>query len=124
MRHDLPLISFSHGLGHVVGLLTNGRRLCDAAYMHSLSDAGLDHEQITLESSREEVHDRMVRARGAWKQTVAGIRNALEAGVFVMTNTTLLAENAGGIGETIDFLADLGVPTVGCNALIHAGTGA
>jgi len=36
----------------------------------------------------------------------------------------LLADNAGHIGETIDFLAGLGVPTVGCNALIHAGAGA
>src|SRR3972149_11103308 len=89
-----------------------------------LTAPGLDHVQITLESSREEVHDRMVRARGAWKQPVAGIRNALEAGVFVMTNTTLLAENAGHIGATIDFLAGLGVSTVGCNALIHAGAGA
>ena len=125
LRDDLAeLIVHSHRLGQVVGLLTNGRRLSDAGYMRSLADAGLDHVQITLESSREEIHDRMVRTRGAWKQTVAGICNALEAGVFVMTNTTLLAENAGGIGETIDFLAGLGVPTVGCNALIHAGAGA
>ncbi len=125
LRHDLPeLIAYGHALGHVVGLLTNGRRLSDAGYMRCLAQAGLDHVQVTLESSREDIHDRMVRASGAWKQTVAGIRNALEAGVFVMTNTTLLAENAGGIGETIDYLADLGVPTVGCNALIHAGAGA
>jgi radical SAM protein with 4Fe4S-binding SPASM domain len=41
-----------------------------------------------------------------------------------MTNTTLLADNVGHIVETIDFLAELGVPTVGCNALIHAGHGA
>jgi radical SAM protein with 4Fe4S-binding SPASM domain len=66
----------------------------------------------------------MVAARGAWGQTVAGIRNALERGLFVMTNTTLLADNSAHIAETIDFLAGLGVPTVGCNALIHAGRGA
>jgi radical SAM protein with 4Fe4S-binding SPASM domain len=66
----------------------------------------------------------MVGARGAWRETVAGIRNALDSGLFVMTNTTLLADNVGGIGETIEFLAELGVPTVGCNALIHAGQGA
>ena len=124
LRHDLPeLVAHSSRLGHIVGLLSNGRRLSNSEYMRSLATAGLDHVQITLESSREEVHDRMVGARGAWKQTVAGVRNALEAGIFVMTNTTLLAENAGHIGETIDFLAGLGVPTVGCNALIHAGAG-
>ena len=125
LRHDLPeLIAHSHGLGHIVGLLTNGRRLSDAAFVRGLAAAGLDHVQITLESSREDVHDRMVGARGAWRQTVAGIRHALEAGLFVMTNTTLLADNVGDIIETIDFAAGLGVPTVGCNALIHAGHGA
>ena len=125
LRNDLPaLVAHGHRLGHVVGLLTNGRRLSDAAFVRSLTDAGLDHIQITLESSREEVHDRMVRARGAWRQTVDGIRNALEAGLFVMTNTTLLADNVAHVGETIDFLAGLGVPTIGCNALIHAGRGA
>ena len=44
--------------------------------------------------------------------------------IVATTNTTLLADNVDHIGETIDFVADLGVPTVGCNALIHAGHGA
>jgi radical SAM protein with 4Fe4S-binding SPASM domain len=65
----------------------------------------------------------MVAARGSWKQTVAGIRNVVDAGIYVMTNTTLLRENAGSIEETIDFIADLGVPTIGLNALIYAGHG-
>jgi radical SAM protein with 4Fe4S-binding SPASM domain len=125
LRSDLPdLIAHGHGLGHIVGLLSNGRRLSDGAYVHRLAEAGLDHVQITLESSREEVHDRMVAARGAWRQTIAGIRNALDEGLFVMTNTTLLSDNVDHIEETIDFLAGLGVPTIGCNALIHAGSGA
>jgi radical SAM protein with 4Fe4S-binding SPASM domain len=125
LRDDLAeLVAHSRALGQVVGLLTNGRRLSDAGYVRALAQAGLDHVQITLESGREEVHDRMVAARGAWKQTVAGIRNAVDAHLFVMTNTTLLSDNAPHIGETIDFLAELGVRTVGCNALIHAGRGA
>jgi radical SAM protein with 4Fe4S-binding SPASM domain len=65
----------------------------------------------------------MVRAPGAWRQTVQGIRNALAAPLYVMTNTTLLADNAPGLRKTLDFLAELGVPTVGCNALIHTGLG-
>jgi MoaA/NifB/PqqE/SkfB family radical SAM enzyme len=82
LRRDLAeLVAYSHALGHVVGLLSNGRRLSHAAYTKSLAAAGLDHVQITLESHREEVHDRMVGARGAWRETVAGIRNALDSGL-------------------------------------------
>ena len=124
LREDLPeLISHASSLGQVVGLLTNGRRLSDAGYVARLAAAGLDHVQITVESHDEAVHDRMVRAPGAWRQTVKGVRNALDQNLYVMTNTTLLADNAPHLGETIDFLAELGVPTVGCNALIHTGLG-
>ena len=125
LREDLPdLIAHAEGLGQITGLLTNGRRLADAGYVQRLVAAGLDHVQITLESHDPAVHDRMVAARGAWKQTVQGIRNALESNLYVMTNTTLLAENSARIGGTLDFLAELGVPTVGLNALIYAGRGA
>jgi len=42
----------------------------------------------------------------------------------VMTNTTLLRPNSPGLERTLEFLAGLGVPTVGLNALIHSGRGA
>jgi radical SAM protein with 4Fe4S-binding SPASM domain len=41
-----------------------------------------------------------------------------------MTNTTMLRVNVETIPETLDFLAELGVPTVGLNALIYSGRGA
>ncbi len=124
LRDDLPaLVAHAQERGLVTGLLSNGRRLSDVAYVQALARAGLDHVQITLESHDEQIHDRMVRARGAWKQTVAGLRNCLQTGLYVMTNTTLLAENSGGMEPTLDLLAELGVPTVGLNALIYAGRG-
>jgi radical SAM protein with 4Fe4S-binding SPASM domain len=109
--------------GQITGLLSNGRRLSDPRYLETLLRAGLDHVQITLESHIDTVHDGMVASKGAWKQTVAGIRNIVHSGLYVMTNTTLLQENSSAILETIDFIADLGVPTIGINALIYAGHG-
>jgi radical SAM protein with 4Fe4S-binding SPASM domain len=124
LRQDLPeLVKHANDLGQITGLLTNGRRLSDADYLQSLLDAGLDHVQITLESYDPEIHDTMVLSHGAWRQTVQGIKNVLESDLYVMTNTTLLEVNASHFLETIDFLAELGVPTIGCNALIYAGAG-
>ena len=125
LRDDLPeLIAHAEALGQITGLLTNGRRLADRSYLNRLVEAGLDHVQITLESHNPEIHDRMVACRGAWRQTVEGVRNALDSRLFVMTNTTLLAENAPALDSTLDFLAELGVPTVGLNGLIRSGSGA
>ncbi|MBU2609779.1 MAG: PqqD family peptide modification chaperone [Chloroflexi bacterium] len=125
LRDDLPeLIAHAESNGQITGLNTNARRLSDPRYVERLIEAGLDHVQITLESHDPEIHDRMVRAKGAFPQTVKGIRNVLASPLYVMTNTTMLRDNASTLPATLDFLAELGVPTVGLNALIYSGRGA
>jgi radical SAM protein with 4Fe4S-binding SPASM domain len=124
LRQDLPeLIAFAQQKGQVTGLNTNGRRLSDPLYVKQLVDAGLDHVQITLESHDREIHDQMVNAKGAWPQTIAGIKNVLDSPLYVMTNTTLLQQNSPSLSSTLNYLAELGVPTIGLNALIHSGRG-
>lgn len=125
LRSDLPeLVAYAERKGQITGLNTNGRRLQDRAFLQSLVDSGLDHVQITLESHEETIHDAIVGARGAWRQTVDGVRNALDTRLYVMTNTTLLRSNTPALDGTLDFLAAEGVPTVGLNALIYSGRGA
>lgn len=119
----VQLIEYAKQKGLIVGLNTNGRRLSDIGYAQSLRSAGLDHVQITLESADPTVHDRIVQKNGAWRQTIAGIQNAIKTQSYVMTNTTLLRENLATLPETLNFLADLGVTTVGLNALIYSGRG-
>lgn len=125
LRPDLPeLVAYAERKGLVTGLLTNGRRLADAAYVQTLVMAGLDHVQITLESHDPAIHDTMVGAKGAWDETVAGVRNTVAAGLYTTTNTTLTRHNVPAIEETVAFIAELGVPSFACNSLIHAGRGA
>jgi radical SAM protein with 4Fe4S-binding SPASM domain len=124
LRPDLPeLIAYAEHKGQITGINTNGRRLKDAGYVQELVDSGLDHVQITLESHDPAVHDQMVASRGAWQDTVAGLKNVLATKLYVMTNTTLLQNNSPFLPETLQFLADLGVPTFGMNALIYSGKG-
>ena len=124
LRSDLcDLIAHAEHLGMITGLNTNGRRLSDPDFVQRLVVAGLDHVQITLELHDPEVHDQMVSCRGAWKQTVLGIKNALASSLYVMTNTTMLQNNSPTLSDTLEFLAILGVPTVGLNALIYSGNG-
>lgn len=124
LRDDLvELIAYAEEKGQITGLNTNARRLSDPAYSKQLVDAGLDHVQITVESHDPDIHDEMVNLKGAWKQTITGLKNALTSSLFVMTNTTMLKNNQHSMSETLDFLAGLGVPTVGLNALIYSGRG-
>jgi len=124
LRNDLPeLIAHAESNGQITGLNTNARRLQNEKYVRELVEAGLDHVQITVESYDEAIHDRMVHARGAFKQTIEGLRFALASPLYVMTNTTMLQTNVHSIPGTLDFLADIGVPTIGLNALIYSGHG-
>ena len=124
LRNDLPeLIRHAESNGQITGLNTNARRLSDEKYLQSLVDAGLDHVQVTVESCDEQIHDEMMRAKGAFKQTIRGLKNALASKLYVMTNTTMLNTNVHTLPDTLDFLADIGVPTIGLNALIYSGNG-
>ncbi len=124
LYRELPaLVAYAESKGLITGLNTNGRKLADRDYLALLIDAGLDHVQITLESHDPEIHDRMVAARGAWAETVAGLKNVLQTQLYAMTNTTLLTHNSPSIKATLRFLVELGVPTVGLNALIYSGKG-
>jgi radical SAM protein with 4Fe4S-binding SPASM domain len=124
LRNDLPeLIAHAEQNGQITGLNTNARRMSDPSFVESLVKAGLDHVQITVESSDPATHDEMVRCKGAFPQTIAGLKNSLATSLFVMTNTTMLRTNVDTIPATLDFLAELGVPTIGLNALIYSGHG-
>ncbi len=124
LRKDLPeLIAYAEQKGMITGINTNGRRLKDAELLQKLVDAGLDHVQITLESSDSEIHNQMVSANNAWEETISGIKNVVNSKLYMMTNTTMLTVNHHTMPETLDLLAELGVPTVGLNALIYSGKG-
>lgn len=124
LRNDLPeLIRHAEGNGQITGLNTNARRLSDPRYVERLVQAGLDHVQVTVESCDEQIHDGMMCARGAFRQTVEGLKHALASNLYVMTNTTMLRTNLHTVPDTLDFLASIGVPTIGLNALIYSGKG-
>lgn len=121
LRKDLvELIVYAESLGLITGLLTNGVKLADEAYLNSLIEAGLDHIQITLESSNKDIHNKMTNA-DSFDATVAGIKNCVKAGIHTITNTTITKSNAAGMVETIQFVHDLGLKAVAANAIIYSG---
>jgi len=122
LREDLPeLLQYAQNKGMVTGLITNGRKLKDKEYVKTLEEAGLDFVQVTLESHKPKIHDLMTAAKGSWKETVAGIKNAAQSQIYVTTNTTLSKYNAPEFLRTIDYIKELNVAAFGCNSLIYSG---
>jgi MoaA/NifB/PqqE/SkfB family radical SAM enzyme len=87
----------------------------------ALQEASLDGIQITLYSHDSAIHDSLVGKAGAWEKTVAGIKNAVEAGLGASINTPLVDKNRN-YSDTIRFVKSLGINCVGCSSLIPAGS--
>ena len=121
LRDDLvELVEYSKQF--TTGVITNGT-LLSAPLAEKLREAHLDWIQITLESAKKAVHDEIQGRKGAWEETVEGIKHAVTAGLSVSVNATLSKKNAKELKKLIAFAQKLGVRYVSANAIINAGRG-
>ncbi|MBQ3549077.1 MAG: radical SAM protein [Oscillospiraceae bacterium] len=117
LRKDLVEL-ISEAAWFVTRLNTNGR-LLTPQLCHDLYEASLDSVQVTLYSADRAIHNTLVGTEG-FDDTVAGIRNAVEAGLIVSVNTPLCSVNTD-YAETLRFVHSLGVRYVTCSGLIPSG---
>ena len=120
MRGDLfDLVDYARWF--VTRLNTNGIKLT-REYCDGLRRVSLDSVQVTLYSSDEAVHNELVGAP-RFADTVAGIENALAAGLNLSVNTPLCTLNRDYV-KTLEFLRAKGVVYVTCSGLITTGNAA
>lgn len=117
MREDLTEL-IDHARWFVTRLNTNGIRLTPQLCA-DLKKASLDSMQITFYSDIQEIHNELVGAP-RYEDTLAGIRNALAAGLNISINTPLCTRNRDYV-STLKFLHKQGVTYVTCSGLIKTG---
>ena len=103
----------------VTRLNTNGR-LLTPELCRMLYEASIDSVQVTLYSHDPAIHNALVGAEG-FDDTVAGIKNAVAAGLSVSVNTPLCSLNTD-YAATVRFVHELGVRYVTCSGLIPSGS--
>jgi len=121
MRKDLIEL-ISHSKQFATGVISNGT-LINTKMAKDFIEAELDWIQITLETYKENVHDKMQGRKNAFNETVKGIKNCVEAGLQVSINATLTKRNYRDLKGLIDFAKQLGVGIVSTNAIISTGRG-
>lgn len=106
-RPDLiALIGYAQELGQVSGLLTEGRRLAETAYLKSLEAAGLDHILLSLAPNDS--------------TSMAGLRAALVSDIYTAVHMTL----SGSPAQARTLLTDLKALGVSAVSLTVADSGA
>ncbi len=117
MRGDLIEL-IEHASWFITRLNTNGI-LITPEYAKRLREASLDSIQITFYSCDEAIHNKLVGA-ARFRDTAAGIDNALEAGLSLSVNTPLCTLNRDYL-STLKYLHEKGVIYVTCSGLITTG---
>ncbi len=103
LRPDLvDLIRQAEQNGQVAGLLTDGLKLADPAYLDLLLQTGLDHLTIVLQTGLED----------SWK----ALDNALDADIFVAVHLTLTPENQDQMPDLLVRLDQMGVKGISLSA--------
>jgi len=96
LRDDLAeLIAHTERIGQVVGLLTDGLRLADPAYLQTLLQSGLDHLMFLLQPGNDQ----------SWR----ALANVLAADLAVTVHLTLTPESAGSLPAVLEKLKGQGV---------------
>jgi organic radical activating enzyme len=91
----VPLVRAARGMGfRFIGLVTNGRRMKDAAFTRALLEAGLDAATFSVLGHDAETHDARAIAPGSFDELLEGLRNAAksanELGSAVKLNANLI----------------------------------
>lgn len=98
-RPDLPdLIRYAEKVGLVSGLLTDGLRLAETEYLHSLLQSGLDHLMIDLRPELDQ----------SWE----GLRDSLVEDIFTTVHVTVTPANKETIRSVLNQLAEMGVKSI------------
>ena len=103
---QLPeLISTAKEIGmEKVCIISNGWRLADRDYLHSLKDAGLDEILFSLHGPNEEIHEQLTDTKGSFARISKAFHNAAEEGVQIRTNTVVNRINFDHLIEVGEFV--------------------
>jgi organic radical activating enzyme len=99
LRDDLPdLIAHAEKNGQVCGLLTDGLKLADKGYLHTLLNTGLDHLLFLLQPDNKD----------SWK----ALETIMPEDLFTTVHISVKKETLEKMDETLQKLADLEVTSL------------
>jgi len=103
LREDLPaLIARAEANGQVTGLLTDGLKLANEAYLNDLLQTGLDHLLFILETGNP----------ASWQ----ALATCLKADLFVTVHLTITESDPVKFKATVEKLAGMGVKSLSLTA--------
>jgi len=110
LREDLPaLIAHAEKIGQVTGLLSDGLKLADKAYLHTLLQTGLDHLLFILDPEN----------KASWQ----ALETVMPEDLFTTVHLTVTPKNVKKADKVLERLAKLEVKSLSLSASEASLTG-
>ncbi len=103
-------VAFGKQIGYTwVQVVSNGRMFSYPGFVVRAVQNGLDEATISMHGHTAELHDRLVGVKGAFKQSVKGLKNLIALKRVVSVDIVLNRLNLPYLREMLEFFMDLGV---------------
>ena len=112
---------------HPINVTTNGRRLAYDKFAGRLVNSGITSLLFSIHGHTAEIHELNTNATGSFRETMAGLRNALSmkpAHLDIGVNTTLSVHNFDSLDDLVSLLVGRGVVKINIQFLTPFGRAA
>lgn len=118
----LEIIKMIKKLGFpAISLQTNGRFFSDIEFAKRAIEYGVNLLVVSLHGHTAELHDYFSRTNNSFKEAISGIKNAVNLGCKVRTNTCVCKQNYKDLTNIVNYSMDLGVSHINISNLHTAG---
>ena len=124
LRKDLPDIAhqaLTEGGFETVRIQTNARRLSKRPYLWKLLAAGITEYFVSVHEGTPELDEYLTRSKKSFEEIRQGIRNILEVGAVLITNSVVTRGNYESLPQLADYLIAENVPECHFWAFIEFG---
>jgi len=118
----LEIVLYCRMQGKSITIISNGTYGKLEDYQH-LINMGVGLFEIPIHSPTERIHDEMTQLSGSWKKSQETIKYIVENGGYVVPVIVLTKFNASVLGETLSFIASLGLNRIMLNRYNIGGYG-
>ena len=120
LREELPEMVSHVDHRAISAAFTSGYHLT-SDLAHRLKQAGLYAVRISIDSPHEAEHDRVRGRKGAFKDALSGIRNALDAGLLVDMFMVTSPSNIDDLEDAHAMASELGVHELSLYEIVAVG---
>jgi radical SAM protein with 4Fe4S-binding SPASM domain len=121
-KNFIPLSLYAREKGIRVVVSTNGTVITpDLA--RKMKEADILYVGVSIDSAKPEIHDSFRGVEGAWKRSIEGVKNAMDAGLKTGFRITISKGNWKDVPALLDLALELNVPRFCLYHLVPTGRG-